>query len=381
MVDTHIESVALPVEVVFHPSWWFKHAGITFDEDFFFHPARRVEAEREMEQVLYDRFGQFGLGENHDRDLPVVGAVHNAAGYLLSGIMGCKLEFAENAPPEVISANRDDLAIDEPEAYFKAEPFKRFDALCEKLKERFGYLTGDVGWGGVLNTAMDLRGQMIFMDMFDKPAEVRAYFRRIAAVTERFAKGIEAQTGTSSIAVNRTVRHIKEPVFLHSECSVTMISDDQYEEFIMPVDAEWSQRIRPFGIHFCGQDPHRFAKSFAKLPQLDFLDVGWGGDLKVLREHLPNTFLNIRLSPVEIVDQTPEDIRATITRLVNDSANPALTGVCCINMDDRVSDEQVSAIFETVHDLRPPASTAAFQSILSHSPTQHPKATHERAER
>jgi hypothetical protein len=24
----------LPVEIVFHPSWWNKHTGITFDEDF-----------------------------------------------------------------------------------------------------------------------------------------------------------------------------------------------------------------------------------------------------------------------------------------------------------------------------------------------------------
>jgi hypothetical protein len=54
------------------------------------------------------------------------------------------------------------------------------------------------------------------------------------------------------------------------------------------------------------------AASFAKIPNLDVLDVGWGGDLKVLRAHLPNTFLNIRLSPVELVKQTPGEIRQTI---------------------------------------------------------------------
>ena len=34
----------------------------------------------------------------------------------------------------------------------------------------------------------------------------------------------------------------------------------------MPFDAEWSDRYRPFGIHYCGKDPHRYAASFAKLP-------------------------------------------------------------------------------------------------------------------
>ena len=47
----------LPADIVFHPSWWYTHAGITFDEDFFYHPKKRVESERRMEAVLYDRFG------------------------------------------------------------------------------------------------------------------------------------------------------------------------------------------------------------------------------------------------------------------------------------------------------------------------------------
>jgi len=47
----------LPVDIVFHPSWWNAHAGITFDEDFFYHPKKWVESERKMEQVLYDRAG------------------------------------------------------------------------------------------------------------------------------------------------------------------------------------------------------------------------------------------------------------------------------------------------------------------------------------
>ncbi len=111
-------------------------------------------------------------------------------GYLLAGMMGCTLEFSESAPPEVMAANRDDLSLDDPDSFFATQPFKRFEALCQKLKARFGYLCGDVGRGGVLNTALDSRGQAIFMDMFDKPDAVRLYLQHIAAVTERLATGI-----------------------------------------------------------------------------------------------------------------------------------------------------------------------------------------------
>jgi len=348
----------LPVDIVFHPSWWNAHAGITFDEDFFYHPKKRVESERQMEAVLYDRFGRYGLGGHRDDNLPVIGAVHNAAGYLVSEMLGCEIRYSENAPPDVLPAERDSFEID-PEEAFNSDAFKRFSALCDALKTSHGYLIGDVNWSGILNLALDLRGQNLFLDMIDDPESVRVGFEKLADVISRFVGGIQAETKTSSVSVNRVVRFFHEPVWLHSECSNTMISAEDYERFILPIDTAWSRQRRPFGIHHCGKDPHRFAESYAKIPHLDFLDVGWGGDVAELRRHLPDTFLNIRLDPVQLVDWTPEEIRRTITRLVADSANPELTGVCCINLDENVTDEQINAIFETVEACRgedPPTS-------------------------
>ena len=71
-----------------------------------------------------------------------------------------------------------------------------------------------------------------------------------------------------------------------------------------------------------------------------------------LRQALPNTFLNIRLDPVQIVEQSEDQIRDTIVKLVQDAGDPLLTGVCCVNMDNKVSDDQVTAILKTVTDLR-----------------------------
>jgi hypothetical protein len=341
----------LPVDVVLHPSWWHSNAGIDFDEDFFYHPARRVESERRMEVVLHERFGAYGLGADRDRDLPIIGAVHNAAGYLVSEMFGCEIRYRADAPPDVVPANRERLDVD-PEEPFRSSAFKRFERLRDALKMRHGYLLGDVGWAGVLNLALDLRGQELFLDMADAPERVAAEFRNLASVIERFVVSVESETGSSSVSVNRNVRHLNRPVYLHSECSNTMISAAHYERFLLPLDSAWSERHRPFGIHHCGRDPDRFAPSYAKVRHLDFLDVGWGGDVAKIREHLPNTFLNLRLDPVGITRQTPEEIRETIIRLVGQSANPWLTGVCCINMDSTVTDAQVAAIFATVAELR-----------------------------
>ena len=345
-----LKNPLLPVEIVLAPAWWYHHEGITFDEDFFYHPARRVEVERKMEEVLHQRWGRFGLGADHDRDLPLVGAVHLAAGYLISEMLGCRVDYLADSPPQVICANRDSLDVSPDEA-FGSPAYKKLEDLSDTLTTRFGYLAGDVNFSGILNIALDLRGQEFFMDMIDKPDAARL-IADIRAVIDRFTTGLSARTGSTSISVNRTVGQIDRPVFLHSECSHVMISVADYEKFLMPLDVEWSKRRRPFGIHYCGEDPHRYAESFGKLPRLDFLDVGSGGDVALLRRHLPNTFLNVRYSPVDIVGQTPDQIRQSVRGLVYASDNPRLTGVCCINMDEQVSDEQITAIFEEVEVLR-----------------------------
>lgn len=349
--NPYINSGILPVDIVFHPSWWFKHAGITFDEDFYYHPLKRVESEKKMEQELYDRFGQFGLGTDRSKSLPQIGAVHNAAGYILSEMMGCRVEYNADSAPQVIPAEFEKLDVSKEDA-LKSNAFRKLMGLMDKLKAKYGFVTGDINWGGVLNLALDLEGEKVFTDFFTNPAETQKQFLIMADLIESFVSGIVRETGTSSISVNRNLRHIKKPVFLHSECSHTMIAVEQYEDFLLGIDCEWSKKFRPFGVHYCGIDPHRFAESYAKIPNLDFLDVGWGGDMKLLRKHLPDTFMNIRLDPVTINNYQDDELERTIIKLVEDSENPYLTGVCCINMDDKVEDKKINCIFRIVEALR-----------------------------
>jgi hypothetical protein len=137
-----------------------------------------------------------------------------------------------------------------------------------------------------------------------------------------------------------------------SECSHTMISKNDYNRFLLSYDMLWSQKRKSFGIHYCGTDPHRFADSFEQIPNLDFLDVGWGGDIEKLRSLLPNTFLNIRLSPIELIQASEEQIRQSIIDSINNSGNIGLTGICCINIDDKVPDCNITAILEAVQEIR-----------------------------
>jgi hypothetical protein len=341
----------LPVEFVFSPQWWNKEIGLSFDRDFFFHPARRVEDERKMEQHLWNKWGNYGLGADHNSDRPEMGAVHLASGFLLSEMLGCKVDYFEAAPPQVICKEIESLDAVPADGAFKNGAFKSFDGMREALKTKYGYVTGDVNWSGILNLAIDLRGQDLFIDMNEDSERTAAFFSSIADMIEKFTTGMQESANSTSISVNRTVSRLDAPVLLHSECSLTMISEDMYREYLQAYDIKWSKKNTPFGIHYCGADPHRFAKAFSEIPDLDFLDLGWGGDVTLLRKYLPKTFLNLRLSPVELVRYSPGEVRETILRLVKQSGDLSLTGICCINMDDKVSDENISAIFETRREI------------------------------
>ena len=341
----------LPVELVFSPQWWHKETGMSFDRDFFFHPARRVEDERKMEQHLYEKWGRYGMGHNRNVDRPEVGAVHLASGYLLSEMLGCTIDYREAAPPDVSCRYLDGLDLRPVSAAFESDAFKSFNQMRETLQTTYGYVTGDVNWSGILNLAIDLRGQELFVDMAEDTEKSAAFFSALAGMIETFTDGMQRTANSTSVSVNRTVMHLDEPLLLHSECSLTMISEDMYREYLLPYDIAWSRKKTPFGIHYCGKDPHRFAKAFAEIPALAFLDVGYGGDIALLRAHLPDTFFNLRLSPVKLARSSPEEIKADICRLVKESGDLRRTGVCCINIDDTADDRNIDAIFEARSEL------------------------------
>jgi hypothetical protein len=341
----------LPVELVFSPQWWNREIGLTFDRDFFFHPGRRVEDEQKMEKHLYEKWGKYGLGADRNTARPELGAVHLASGYLLSEMLGCKTEYFEAAPPLVSCRGMESLDRGPIEAAFESPSFRAFDRLREALSAKYGYVTGDVNWSGILNLAIDLRGQELFIDMNEERGECAAFFSALADMIERFTGGLQKSSGSTSVSVNRSLVRFDAPLLLHSECSLTMISEDMYREYIMPHDVKWSRKNVPFGIHYCGRDPHRFARAFSEIPELDFLDVGFGGDVALLRKYLPGTFLNLRLSPVELARSGPAETRETVFRLVKQSGDLRLTGICCINMDDKVEDQCVDAIFEARREI------------------------------
>ena len=160
---------------------------------------------------------------------------------------------------------------------------------------------------------------------------VRRVLEIIAELIVDVASYVRERTGSCSIAVTAWSSGWTR-LFIHANCSVQMISPHSYRALHLPVEQRMAARIQPFGIHHCGNNMQRVAPVYAE-PGIAFADVGWGSDLAACRAALPDTFLNLRLSPVRMLTCTPQEMVADVEQLLRVAGPLDKTGLCCINMD------------------------------------------------
>ena len=344
----------LPVDVIFHPDWWHTHYGLDFGPPFHFDPQVRVVSEQLMRQALFDRFGELGLGEANAQPRPVVGPVHLAIGFVVQAMLGCEVRFSAGAAPWVLCAE-----LTEDQVWALAVPalestplMRQTMALMDTLEQEYGYLEGDIPWDGVQNIALDLRGQQLFFDYYDRPEMVHHLFGVIARTIYLVAGYIRGRTGTTSISLNRIVASIDPKLHLHSNCSVQMISRATYEEFLLPYECWLAERLQPYGIHHCGDNLEHVVAAYGRVPGLAYVDVGWGSDVAACRAALPEAFFSLRLNPARLRDQTPDQVRTDVEQLLDQAGPLDKLALCCVSMDAATPDENVRAIFQVAAEYR-----------------------------
>jgi len=253
----------IPCEVVFHPDWWNKNFGIIFNENYFFDPQTRVEVEQQHRQILFDRFGNLGLGEKNAEAKPVMGPVHIAAGFVISSLLGCEVKFNDDNPPEVLPREMTEeevMSLKVPDVK-NTYPMNKILPIMDVLEKKYGFVEGDINWQGLLNVAIELRGQNFLMDYYTNPELVHHLLKVIYETTVQVVDMIKKRTGSSSMAVNRIVGRVNKAINMHSNCSVTMISKETYNEFHLPYELKLAEALHPYAIHHCGKDMEKVAES------------------------------------------------------------------------------------------------------------------------
>lgn len=345
----------LPLELVFNPNWWHHTAGISFDEPFYLDVETRIRNDVTMRRVLYERYGDLGMGQADPQPRPVVGSLHVAGGFVIPALLGAQIVFTADAAPQPkpVGLSPSQIDILEKPDFRETWPMNRLIADTELLEARFGVgsLVGDVNTDGLLNAAYHLYGSDLFLDFYQAPGRVRRLLDIVGELIVDVALYVRRRTGSCSISVNRMAEHVDPRLFVHGNCSVQMISPDSYRKLHLPVEQLMARRIQPFGIHHCGDNMHRIAPLYAELPACYF-EVGWGSDVAVARQALPDAFLNLRLNPVRMLQCTPQEIAEDTEKLLLAAGPLHQIALCCINMDYGTPDDTISAMFEVIQRYR-----------------------------
>jgi hypothetical protein len=337
--------MGVPAEVIFAPNWWFRNYGIRFDRSFYFDRETIVANDVAMRRALWERFG---LGEPDPRPRPIAGSMQVAGGFVLPALFGVEIRFEENQAPWPVprEMTRDEVLALRPPEIETTWPMCEWIPLMDSLEREFGSVCGDFDLDGLLNEALHLRGQQLYLDFFDEPELADHLFSVIAETVIRTARYVASRTGTNSIACNRSILNVDPRIFLHANCSVQMISPAVFRRVHLPHERRLARELVPFGVHHCGSNAQLFAADYREMGCV-FLDVGWGSDVARVRRELPDAFLNLRLSPVRMLNVTAAEIRDDAARLLEAAGGSGRCGLCSINMDYGTPEGNVRAMLET----------------------------------
>ena len=339
----------IPVNVIFSPDWWHRRCGISFEEPFYLDIETRIANDVLMRRGLYE---WLGIGDPDPQPRPIIGSRHIAGGFVIPALLGVPIRFSagQAAWPLPLNLERDAAMQLRVPDVVNTWPMNVLIEQMDTLERRFGYVTGDLNTGGLFNDAMELRGNDLFADLKLDPELTGHVLSIVAETVVNVSKCLRQRTGTTSIAVNRSILSVYSAIHLTSNCSVSMMAPRLYESQILPHEIRVASQLAPFGIHHCGGNLHKYADQYNRI-DLKFLDVGFGSDVEACSRLFPSAYLNLRMSPVRMLQSSADQVYADVTDTLTACGRTSNVGVCCINMDGGTPDDNVKAMYQAAADF------------------------------
>jgi hypothetical protein len=259
---------------------------MTFGERYCSDPLFRSEQDQEALRLLFDRFGQVGIGE---KDPPPRPHLEICGHRFVSALFGCEVVYQDDQAPTCrhlpVTGAPDLIAVPRPDLETNrwAQEFCRQGAV---LLRRYGFVDAAINHGGPLNVATTILGNDAFLYLCDSPEIMGAFLDTIADVCvesyDRLTVALDA-----SAPVGREM-------FI-GNCPVMMINPRTYCETVLPVDLRLRQRVQKFGLHHCGP-MDRYLEAYQRLHPIDYLEVGWGSNIASVRRAFPETKLDLMIN-------------------------------------------------------------------------------------
>jgi hypothetical protein len=380
------------VSLGFTPNWYHVRLGIDFGESWHLDPEYRYNQSLRMRELLSELFptveyfrirwrdarttgstaiGQAAVGStaigkaavgstaigkaavgasgtvasSNGRFCPECATISSVFGImLLSSCYGIPLEYRPDNWPDAaagIHLPKDELASIVARGPFDmAHPaslpgggvtVRSLFSQMDHIQRHWGPIHGYLNYQGILNVALKLRGNDLFMDMFDDPDFVHALLGHVARTIGDLSKVVQARQRASGFDID---------LLSMSNCVMSMVSPEQYEKFVLPLDRQLSSQYHRFGVHTCSWVIDQYAAALRRIDRMGYIDTGMDSDLGRVKQLFPDTRRAVLYSPVRAEAKNLAGIATDLERVAREYApcDIVLADVEATMPDQRIKD-------------------------------------------
>ena len=300
-------------EVGFTPGWYRAALGIDFGQRWHNDVEYRRETVLAMRVELRRRFPGTAIGgiDRSDAPLDLLTGIHG--GCAVAAIFGLPIVYTVDNWPNVEHhyLSLKEMGCIEPLDLDTNPFFQQLLGQVERITDLEGCCEGFVNWQGVINNAQRLRGQEIFIDLYEEP---EACHRLFAAVTDTI---IEA---TRRLRDRQRAGNVDYRFATVSNCMVNMVSPEHYREFILPCDLRIAEAFESLGVHNCAWTVDPYLKLYTSIPNLAYIDMGIDSDLARARELAPAARRALMYTPMDLANKSEAELRVDFERIARDYA-------------------------------------------------------------
>ena len=160
-----------------------------------------------------------------------------------------------------------------------------------------------------MNNAQRLRGQQLFLDMYENPERAKHLFHCVCTTMIDAAKFLHSRQKKTGVEIG---------FFTISNCLVNMVSSEFYHEFLLPFDKLIAQSFGRIGVHNCAWNANPYLESYSQIPNIGYIDMGMNSDLKKARQLFPEARRAIMYTPMDVAEKSLEQIQIDFERIAKE---------------------------------------------------------------
>jgi hypothetical protein len=323
-------------EIGFTPNWFRQNLRIDFGKPWHTDPAYRRETVIEMRKELRRRFPGTSIGRIDRPDKPLDLLTGLYGGNPIAMIYGLDILYAQDNWPnyEHKPLTTEQLDALEPPDLDKNPVWQDIMRQCDWIIKSEGRLLGHINWQGILNNAHRLRGENLFLDLFDSPAGCRHLFDCIYTTMSECIRRMHHRQNETGVETGFVTV---------SNCLVNMISPDQYRELFLPYDLKFAAQFASIAIHNCAWNADPYLEDYSKIENLGYVDMGIKSNMARARNLIPGARRALMYTPMDLANNDWKTVKKDVERIAREFG-PCDLVVADIEAD--TPDEKIKALLD-----------------------------------